>query len=84
VVDLLLCAGNFILARQPTADNFAGLRTDEILIGSLLSVVSACPGNSRTSFAGTADGLVGMCEFLELNPVCIKLDPLGESWGGAT
>jgi hypothetical protein len=69
VVDLLLCAGNFIFARQPTADNSAGLRTEEILIGSLLSVMSACPGNSLESFSGTAVGLVGIREFRLDRPV---------------
>jgi len=69
---------------QPTAGNSAGLRPENLLIGSLLSVVSDCPGSSRESFSGTADGLVEIRDDpRELIPDdwCMGCFPLGEELG---
>jgi hypothetical protein len=86
VVDLLLCAGNFILARQPARPGFPASgpeRPENFLVGSL-PVVSVVPGNSRESFSGTADGLVGIRDDpRELIPDdwCMGCFPLGEELG---
>jgi hypothetical protein len=70
VVDLLLCAGNFIFARQPARPLLPASgpeRPENFLVGSIFASNGAV--GSRPSFAGTAEDFVGIWEFLPLSPV---------------